>query len=297
VLPATTSAERNDIGGSSRDPNVFFMPQLIAPVDQARNDRDILTDLAGRLGCDEAYNEGRSEETWLRHLWSKTEATAQRQGIAAPDFETFRVMNVWRVPAPDAPEVYLDAFRAEPRQHALGTVSGKIELSSEVIAGFGYGDAPGHPAWLAPEEWLGEAEEDALALLSDRDWDVVLLDYRLPDFDGLEVLAEIRKTHSLYQLPVIVVTGKVAAEDVVDGLHLGANDYVTKPITFPVLEARIKTQIAVKQSVENLLQAERQRVMIESLGAACHHLSQPMTSVMGNLGLLQESLGPDDAAT
>ena len=53
----------------------------------------------------------------------------------------------------------------------------------------------------------------------------------------------------------------------------------------------------MKQSIENLLQAERQRVMIESLGAACHHLSQPMTSVLGNLGLLQESLGPDDAVT
>jgi DNA-binding response OmpR family regulator len=127
--------------------------------------------------------------------------------------------------------------------------------------------------------------------------DLILLDLVMPAMSGLDVLAEIRKTHSLYQLPVIVVTGKVAAEDVVDGLRLGANDYVTKPITFPVLEARIKTQIAVKQSVENLLQAERQRVMIESLGAACHHISQPMTSVMGNLGLLQESLGPADAET
>jgi DNA-binding response OmpR family regulator len=142
-----------------------------------------------------------------------------------------------------------------------------------------------------------ESGESCLERLAQQLPDLILLDLVMPAMGGLEVLAEIRKTHSLYQLPVIVVTGKVAAEDVVDGLHLGANDYVTKPITFPVLEARIKTQIAVKQSVENLLQAERQRVMIESLGAACHHLSQPMTSVMGNLGLLQESLGPDDAAT
>ena len=111
------------------------------------------------------------------------------------------------------------------------------------------------------------------------------------------MLTEIRKAHSLYQLPVIVVTGKVSSADVIGGLDVGANDYVAKPITFPVLEARIKTQIAVKQSIEDLLQAERQRVMIESLGAACHHISQPMTSVMGNLGLLQESLGPHDADT
>ncbi|MDA1185965.1 MAG: response regulator [Acidobacteria bacterium] len=127
--------------------------------------------------------------------------------------------------------------------------------------------------------------------------ELVLLDLVMPAMGGLDVLRTIRRTHSLYQLPVIVVTGKVTTEEVVDGLDVGANDYVTKSITFPVLEARIKTQIAMKQSIEALLQAERQRVMIESLGAACHHISQPMTSVMGNLGLLQESLGPDDADT
>ena len=142
-----------------------------------------------------------------------------------------------------------------------------------------------------------QSGESCLEQMAQQRPDLILLDLVMPAMGGLEVLAEIRKTHSLYQLPVIVVTGKVAAEDVIDGLHVGANDYVTKPITFLVLEARIKTQIAVKRSIEDLLHAERQRVMIESLGAACHHISQPMTSVMGNLGLLKESLGPDDAVT
>ncbi len=142
-----------------------------------------------------------------------------------------------------------------------------------------------------------ESGEACLERLTEPLPDLILLDLVMPAMGGLEVLTEIRKAHSLYQLPVIVVTGKVSAADVIGGLDVGANDYVTKPIAFPVLEARIKTQIAVKQSIEDLLQAERQRVMIESLGAACHHISQPMTSVMGNLGLLQESLGPHDADT
>ena len=142
-----------------------------------------------------------------------------------------------------------------------------------------------------------ESGESCLQRLTEQLPDLILLDLVMPAMSGFDVLTEIRHTHSLYQLPVIIVTGKVSADDVIDGLNVGANDYVTKPITFPVLEARIKTQIAVKQSIEDLLQAERQRVMIESLGAACHHISQPMTSVLGNLGLLQESLGPDDGAT
>jgi DNA-binding response OmpR family regulator len=140
----------------------------------------------------------------------------------------------------------------------------------------------------------GEACLERLALQRP---DLILLDIVMSAMSGLDVLTDIRKKHSLYELPVILVTGKVDSVDVTDGLAAGANDYVAKPIAFPVLEARIKTQLAIKKSIEDLLEAERQRVMIESLGAACHHISQPMTSVMGNLGLLKESLASDDVVT
>lgn len=142
-----------------------------------------------------------------------------------------------------------------------------------------------------------ESGESCLEQLAQQQPDLILLDIVMPTMSGLEVLTEIRRTRSLYHLPVIIVTGKVDSEDVIDGLTIGANDYVAKPITFPVLEARIRTQLAVKHSIENLLDAERQRVMIESLGAVCHHLSQPMTSIMGNLGLLGESLASEDVVT
>jgi biotin/methionine sulfoxide reductase len=49
----------------------------------------------------------------------------------------------------------LAGFRADPDAHRLGTPSGRIELYSETIAGFGYADCPPHPAWLEPAEWLG----------------------------------------------------------------------------------------------------------------------------------------------
>ncbi len=166
VLPATTTAERVDIGGSSRDPHVFYMPRLIAPVGGARNDRDIFADLARRLSCADAFTEGRSEEMWLRHLWSRTEEKARAEGLEAPSFEALREMNVWRVPPPAEPEVYLAGFRADPKGNALKTPSGRIELSSETIAGFGYADAPPHPAWMPPEEWLGAARKGELALLT-----------------------------------------------------------------------------------------------------------------------------------
>lgn len=166
VLPATTSLERSDIGGSSRDPHVFFMPKLIDPVGQARNDFDIFCDLAELAGCADAFAQGRDETAWLRHLWHGTEKKAMAQGLAAPDFDTLTQLNVWRTPPPEKPEIYLETFRQDPAAHPLKTPSGKIELGSHRIVSFGYADVPGHPAWMTPAEWLGNAPEHSLALLT-----------------------------------------------------------------------------------------------------------------------------------
>ena len=60
----------------------------------------------------------------------------------------------------------LEDFRRDPEGHPLATTSGRIELSSDRIAWFGYDDCPAHPAWLEPAEWLGGAADDELHLLS-----------------------------------------------------------------------------------------------------------------------------------
>ncbi|AVO38656.1 molybdopterin-dependent oxidoreductase [Pukyongiella litopenaei] len=167
VLPATTTLERNDIGGSSRDPFVFFMPKLIEPVGESRDDYAIFAELARRLGCHDRFTQGRDEEAWLRHLWSATRTRAARDGIDAPDYDGLRRAGHFHVPAPDEPEILLERFRSDPEANRLGTPSGRIELYSETIAGFGYDeDCPPRPAWIEPEEWLGAAAPDELHLLS-----------------------------------------------------------------------------------------------------------------------------------
>ena len=118
--------------------------------------------------------------------------------------------------------------------------------------------------------------------------DLVLLDVNLPGASGVEVVREIRGAlhFSHDMLPVILVTALGGTEDVVGGLEAGANDYVVKPIDFPVLLARVQVCLRVKQGVMLLMEAERQRVLVQALGEACHQLAQPLTAVMMTLEAL-----------
>src|SRR3989442_4980412 len=86
--------------------------------------------------------------------------------------------------------------------------------------------------------------------------DLVLLDIEMPDISGLDALKLIRKTYSPIQLPLIMVTARNQSEDIVKALELGANDYVTKPIDFPVALARVRTQLSHKRAEQALRDSE-----------------------------------------
>ena len=70
-----------------------------------------------------------------------------------PDFDGFWAEGYIDLPLEDGNVLFAD-FRDDPDTHRLRTASGKIELFSETIEGFGYVDCPGHPTWLEPAEWL-----------------------------------------------------------------------------------------------------------------------------------------------
>jgi PAS domain S-box-containing protein len=102
----------------------------------------------------------------------------------------------------------------------------------------------------------------ALEKVEHNSYDLILLDIMMPDVDGIEVLKRLRKTYSLAQLPIIMATAKGESSDIVDALQHGANDYVTKPIDFPVVLARVKTQLARKQAEDELARANRKMDLI-----------------------------------
>lgn len=99
---------------------------------------------------------------------------------------------------------------------------------------------------------VAESGEAALAWLDKNACDLVLLDIMMPGLSGIEVLTRVRETRDVGELPIIMATAKGEQSDIVDALRRGANDYVTKPLEFPVVLARVNTQLALKAANDRI---------------------------------------------
>jgi putative two-component system response regulator len=82
--------------------------------------------------------------------------------------------------------------------------------------------------------------------------DLILLDVMMPDIDGYEVCRRLKADPRTCHIPVLFLTARSAAEDEQKGLSLGAADYITKPISPPILLARVATQLTLKASSDFL---------------------------------------------
>ncbi|MBE9607699.1 molybdopterin guanine dinucleotide-containing S/N-oxide reductase [Acetobacteraceae bacterium H6797] len=157
VLPATLTIEREDIAGTQSDTLLVAMHKLTEPFGEARDDYEIFADLAERLGKRQEFTEGRSTREWLAFLYEKSRAALEARGEPAPSFEEF--WEKGEILLPEQPDTggVLGAFRRDPEGSPLETPSGKVEIFSETIDGFGYDDCLGHPAWL-PKRYVPSAE-------------------------------------------------------------------------------------------------------------------------------------------
>ena len=96
---------------------------------------------------------------------------------------------------------------------------------------------------------LAENGPEALDTVADETVDLVILDIMMPGLSGIDVLQILRKQHSAAELPVIMATAKDQSEDKVEALSHGANDYVTKPLDFPVVLARVEAQLRTRAAM------------------------------------------------
>jgi signal transduction histidine kinase len=131
----------------------------------------------------------------------------------------------------------------------------------------------------------GSAER-ANKLLEVDEFDLILLDVRLPDGNGIELLSRLRQQRSLLDTPIIMISGLDQTSDVVAALQNGANDYITKPFDLAVILARVRTQLELKR----LKQANDRFLRIAS-----HDLKKPLL-VMLDIGRQLRTRYPVGAA-
>jgi two-component system, cell cycle response regulator len=105
---------------------------------------------------------------------------------------------------------------------------------------------------------MAERGEEAIAKVKEVSPDLILLDIMMPDMDGYEVARRIRGDETVAYIPIIVVTARDSTEDKVTGLDAGADDYLTKPINFPELEARVRSMLRIKRLQDQLEEKNRE---------------------------------------
>jgi CheY-like chemotaxis protein/light-regulated signal transduction histidine kinase (bacteriophytochrome) len=94
---------------------------------------------------------------------------------------------------------------------------------------------------------------DALNIIKTTSPDLILLDLFMPEMNGLQVCEIIKANPQYSQIPVIFLTASNNEEDLLNAFEIGAEDYLTKPVSQPELLARVKTHLQLKQQTKNLL--------------------------------------------
>ncbi len=99
---------------------------------------------------------------------------------------------------------------------------------------------------------------EALAMIADQVPDMILLDWMMPQLSGIETLRAIREQYPSSRLPVIMCSAVGEEMSVVTAINAGANDYMTKPVSLPILRARMAAHLEQRAVIDTLGQEKQQ---------------------------------------
>ena len=163
-------------------------------------------------------------------------------------------------------ESVMAKFRAaSPSRAALTVTQGKILIVEDDAAN---GDVLARQLKrLGYTVTIAQDGVSALEMIAGQEFDLVLLDILMPVMSGIEMLKSLRCAFNITDLPVIMVTARDESDQIVRALECGANDYVTKPFTLPVVTARIRTQLLLKYVAREQEMANRKLEALALLDA------------------------------
>lgn len=208
VLPAASTLEQDDItsGGTYSNDKVYAMKKVIEPVGESLPDYEIFEGLADKLGLWAQFTDSEDKMYHIKLAYEKSSAAKHTP------FEEFWDKGYALMEVPEEAKGWTrhNAFYQDPEANPLHTGSGKIEMFCEEIELMGLEDCPGMPMWLEKHEYLGNAKEGQLHVVSPHPW------YRLhSQMDQSARLRELYKVQG--REPVRINTQDAADRGIEDG--------------------------------------------------------------------------------
>ncbi|UKP00078.1 hybrid sensor histidine kinase/response regulator [Nostoc sp. UHCC 0870] len=112
---------------------------------------------------------------------------------------------------------------------------------------------------------------------------LILLDVMMPDMDGFETCYQLKQNPKTKNIPVIFMTARSDLLDKVKGLELGAVDYITKPIEYQEVLARINIHLELRRTQLKLAQEEKMSALGQLISGIAHEINNPVNFISGNL--------------
>lgn len=211
VLPAASSLERDDIsvGGTYSNDRIYAMKKVIEPVGESRNDFDIFAGIAELFYKGSTYIE---DQQYPEYMDIIKKAYGMTDASKTVPFEEFweKGYAYQKTPTEARAWVRHGDFYTDPEANHLHTKSGKIEMFCDTIAEMQLEDCPGMPMWLEPAEYLGNAKDGQLHVVSPHPW------FRLHS-----QMANSERLRAIYQVqgrePVRISAEDAAARGIADG--------------------------------------------------------------------------------
>ena len=148
------------------------------------------------------------------------------------------------------------------------------------------------------EVFVTKNGEEGLAVINEKNPEVILLDIMMPDEDGYSICGKIKSNPKTRHIPVIFLTAMDSIKDKLRGFEIGAADFITKPFNHKELIARVRTQVSLsramseKEKMLHIAMEERRNAVVARIaGGISHNFSNLIGVSLGNLLLIESLLG------
>lgn len=135
---------------------------------------------------------------------------------------------------------------------------------------------------------------DAIKIANNKKPDVIISDIMMPEMNGIEMLTELKKDSNTSLIPVILITAKVDAKDIREGMTFGADDYITKPFDLQDLLHSVNAQISKKDKITDHIHLEYTKSFEHWKNIANHELFTPINVIQNVYHLISNQTKFDD---